>query len=87
MKTKLFTAMLALTMTGCLIASVRATAQQTLNDIDAHIIWSLNDHGVPIQDCNLGHPLCCNATIPVDRGLGSVGKQSAWLNPVSVTKL
>lgn len=68
MRTKLFTTILALAMTNCLIASVQATAQQidqlTLNEIDAHIVWSLNDNGIPFQDCNPGHLACCNALIP-----------------------
>jgi hypothetical protein len=67
MKTKLFTATLALAMTSGLLTSIRADAQQvdpqTQAEIHAHLNFSLSDGGAPIQDCNLGHPGCCS-TIP-----------------------
>lgn len=67
MKTRLFTATLALAMTSSLLASFGAAAQQvdpqTQAEIQAHDNFSLNDGGAPIQDCNLGHPGCCG-TIP-----------------------
>jgi hypothetical protein len=59
MKSKLFTSVLALVITSGVLASLPAAAQQA--EIQAHINFALNDGGRPIDDCNPGHPGCCNA--------------------------
>jgi len=59
MKSKLFSITLALAMTSGLLASLPAAAQSG-NEIHDHIEFALHDGGWPKDDCNFGHPGCCN---------------------------
>jgi hypothetical protein len=59
MKSKMFASVLVVAMTCGVLASMPAAAQQA--EIHADVEFALHDGGRPIDDCNPGHPGCCNA--------------------------